>query len=419
MTAVYTVLSKLFDEGSFVEFDKYLTNGEDLSGVVSGHGLVNGCPAYAYIQDSDVHGGAMNTVQCKKIQKIYKMAAQNGEPVVAFFDSKGVKLDEGSKLMDAISEVLQQANIISGVVPQIAVVLGSCVGSPAVIASNSDIVITVEDAEYYLNPNDDSICGDIVVEDADAAVEKVKNILDIVPSNNLETSVIFDVADVSMRECDGVSSIVDAICDGGEYVEIGEGKNKTVLTRIGGVACGVVTFEKEKICCCAASKIAQFVRFCDAFSLPIITFVDSAGFKNIKSMSKVSHAYAEATASKITVIAGKAYGSVYIATAGANSGADVVYAWEDAVILPIAPEAAIYIYEQNRLENLKDPKADREKLAEEYAKDNGSAPLAAQNGLVSDVISISDTKEYVVKSLEMLASKRVSRLSKKHSNICL
>ena len=194
---------------------------------------------------------------------------------------------------------------------------------------------------------------------------------------------------------------------------------KTALGRIGGMACGFVTMAGDAVACAQASRIARFVRMCDAFSLPVLTFVDAAGFQSLKGAAKVSHAYAEATTAKVTVIAGRAYGPVYIAAAGRNAGADVVLAWPAAVISPVAPETAIHVLWKDRLAEMQNPAEDRAKLADEYAQTVCSPLEAAAAGYITDVVTPAETRGKLIAVLEMLAGKRVSRLPKKHSDIQL
>jgi acetyl-CoA carboxylase carboxyltransferase component len=176
---------------------------------------------------------------------------------------------------------------------------------------------------------------------------------------------------------------------------------------------------EDKISSDEASRIARFVRLCDSFSIPVITFIDTAGFAGIQGAAKLSHAYAEATTAKLTVIVGRAYGAAYIVAAGKSAGADFVIAWPSAVILPLTPETAIHIFWKERLEGMTNPTEDRIKLAEEYAQTEGNVMNAAAAGIVTDVIAPSDTKSKLIAMLDMLSGKRVSRLPKKHSNIVL
>lgn len=416
-----TRLAELFDEGSFVEIDRLAKDGDKPAEAVAGFGMVNGFPVYAFAQDREVCCGAFTKAQAAKIRKVYELAAQNGAPVVGVFDSDGARLGDGIDAMDAIAEILTLSNNLSGVVPQIAVVAGACVGSAALIAANADIVITVKEADYYLIQDEKDGHGGnaVVAEDVSAAMEKAVQLLSLLPSNNLASAPVYE-ADNDTKNCDSIENVLDGVADADSMVCLsGDSVCKTVLGRLGGIPCGFVTLAGDAICSCAASRIARFVRLCDSFSMPVVTFVDAAGFKGLKGAAKLSHAFAEATTAKLTVITGRAYGPVYIAAAGKTAGADMVFAWPTAVISSIAPEAAIHILWKDRLAAMANPTEDRQKLAAEYAETECSPLAAAAAGYVSDVIAPADTKAKLAATLEMLSGKRVSRLPKKHSNIQL
>jgi acetyl-CoA carboxylase carboxyltransferase component len=412
-------LLRLFDDSTFVEIDRLASNGDKPAEVVAGYGTVEGCPVFAFAQDRDVNFGAVGKAQADKICKIYQLAAQNGGPVVGIFDSDGAKLDDGVDAMDAIAEILLASNNISGVVPQIAIVAGACVGSASLIAANADIVISTKDADYYLNPGDENATADVLAEDVDAAINRARELIMLLPSNNLSVPLAFDFENTVMPDCDSISGVIEAVSDDRTSVVLGEGVNKTVLARINGNACGLVAISEKKLSHNEASRISRFVRMCDGFSIPVITFVDFEGFDSVHGAAKLSHAYAEATTAKITVVTGKAYGAAYIAVAGKSAGADIVLAWPSATILPLAPESAIHILWKDRLKDLENPVEDRKKLAEEFAKTEGDAISAAAKGYVTDVIAPLETKSKLTAMLDMMSGKRVSRLPKKHSNIVL
>lgn len=409
-------LATFFDGGSFVELDRFANakETESAASVVAGYGTVDGEPVYAFAQDTAVCHGAVGMAEAAKIAKVYDLAAQNGAPVVGLFDSNGARLVEGLEALDAVAEILAKANAISGVVPQIAVITGSCVGSAAMIAASADLVVAAEGAAYYLNPGDDSAKADVTAKDAEEALAAARALLAYLPANNLSVPVAYEPTDLSMN---GAEKTAEAVADAGSYTELSK---STALLRIGGSVCGAVTMSADdKICCCSAGKIARFVRFCDAFSIPVVTFVDAAGFECLKGASKVAQAYAEATVAKLSVITGRAYGAVYVAAAGKKTGADAVLAWPESAISALAPETAVELFWADRLAEMKDPTADRAKLWEEYKLTECSPLAAAAVGCVTDVIEPSETKAKLAALLEMLAGKRVSRLPKKHANIQL
>lgn len=412
-------LTRLFDGQSFMEIDRFARDGDKPAQVVTGCGTVDGNRVYAFSQDRQADSGAFGRAQGEKIRKVYELAAQNGAPVVGIFDSDGVKLNEGVGAMDAVAEVLFASNNISGVVPQIAVVAGACVGSSAIIAANSDIVVMSEGSDFYLNPGDPNAAASITAENADAAVDMARRLISILPQNNLSAPASFEYVNDRAKPCTGIEDVIDFVADDNTSINIGQGNNKTVIAHVGGNLCGLLTLSDDKLSDEDASELARFVRFCDAFSLPVITFVDTAGFESLKGAAKLSHAYAESTTVKLTVITGKAYGAAYIAVAGKRSGADMVFAWPTAVVLPLAPETAIHIFQKDELCEMTDPVNDRKKLAGEYADKNGDVFIAAGDGAVTDVIAPGQTKQRLISVLGMLESKRVSRRPKKHSNIML
>ena len=370
--------------------------------------------------DPSVCNGAVGRAQAAKIRKIYELAAQNGAPVVGIFDSDGAKLGEGIDAMDAIAEILLASNNLSGVVPQIAVLAGPCIGSSSLIAANADVTVAVEGAAYSLNVGDDDAKAAVQADTVEDALLKARDLLNLLPSNNLASAALYEADAAAMPACEDIAGVVDAVADAGTALRLYEGSScETVLARVGGSACGLVTLAGDKIGCCAAARLARFVRLCDAFSLPLITFVDAAGFECLQGAAKLSHAYAEATTAKLTVVTGRAYGPVYIAAAGKSAGADVVLAWPSAVISPLAPETAVHILWQDKLAAMTDPTKERPALAEEYAETACSPLAAAADGFVTDVIPPAETKAKLVAMMDMLSGKRVSRLPKKHSNLPL
>ena len=419
-SAARKYLLQLFDEGSFVEIDRLACDGDKPAEAVAGYGTVDGAPAYAFAQDHAICSGAVGRAQAAKICRIYELAAQNGAPVVGVFDSDGAKLGEGMDAMDAIADILLLSNTLSGVVPQIAVLTGACIGSSALIAANADVVVAAESAQFHLNVGDEEAKAAITAPDAAAALEKAQELLCLLPANNLAVPIIYEGASSLMPVCEDIAGVIDAVADAGSVIRLYAGSAcETVLARVSGTPCGLLTLAGDKICGCAAARAARFVRLCDAFSLPVLTFVDAAGFESLQGAAKLSHAYAEATTAKLTVIVGRAYGPVYIAAAGKAAGADVVLAWPGAVISPLAPETAVHISWKDRLAAMTDPTTQRAALIEEYAETMCSPLEAAASGAVTDVVVPGETKAKLTAFMEMLSGKRQTRLPKKHSNMPL
>lgn len=408
-------LEQFFDPGTFVEIDRLMQDNGKPVPVIGGYGLVNESPVYAFAQDRTVCSGAVGKVHAAKIKTVYRLAAQNGAPVVGLFDSDGARLGEGIDAMDAIAEIQATANDLSGVVPQIAVVLGACIGSSALIAAAADVVVAVKDADYYLNVGDENSKADVNAETADEAIAKARELLSYLPANNLAVAPLFET--VNPAAVDGTDAAA-IVADADSLLKLYD-DDVAAFARVNGSACGIITLTGDPIGCCAASRAARFMRLCDSFSLPVITVVDAAGFKGLPCASKITQAYAEATTAKLTLVTGKAYGAVYVAVAGKFAGADAVLAWPDASISPLAPETAIHIVWKDRLSEMNDPAKDRKALAEEYRKTCCNAEAAAAQGAVTDIVLPEQTRERVAAFLEMLSGKRVSKLPKKHVNIRL
>ena len=413
-SAARVALRGLFDDGVFTEIDRF-AGGDAPVSVVAAYGTVGGVPVYAFAQEHDVCCGAVTAEQAAKIVRVYELAAQNGAPIVGVFNSDGAKLDEGLSAMDAIASVLKASSDISGVVPQIAVVLGACVGSASLIAAAADAVVAVDGAAWRLNVGDDDAKPQVAAKDADDAMEKARELLGYFPSNNLESVPAYEW-DMTVGAVSGATDKVAAeIADTDSLLPLDQ-DGTVALARVGGGVVGLVTLADDKISCCKASRSARFVRMCDCFSIPVITFVDAASFACLKGAAKLSQAYIEATTPKISVITGKAYGSVYIAVAGKTVGADAVLAWPTAVISSLAPETAVQLLWTDKLAAMTDPDKERAALVAEYAEEECSPLSAAAGGFVTDVVAPADTKQRLIAFMEMFASKRISKLPRKHAN---
>ena len=434
-TKAYQRLAALFDGGEFNEIDAFSRSGEEYAEAAAAHGCIDGLGVYAFAQNTDFSGGAMSKAQAAKIRKIYELAEKTGEPVVAIYDSIGGRLTEGAELLAAYGDVLRYSNNLSGVVPQISLVLGKCFGTQALIASSGDFVIMTEGAELSL---DTGGCGDscknskkgiahIVVKEEEEAIAKARALISILPSNNLSNACIaYDSIsaekDVSVQMSAREAAI--AVTDEGSAVELQSeyGVNSlTALATLNGTTVGVVAIEGKEIDGKSCAKAARFVRFCDAFSLPVITFVNAEKFTCLKNSVKLASAYGEATTAKLAVITGDAFGSVYIAAAGTGAAADMTYAWEKASVSALTPEAAAVIAMGDdfagKLKGAKDPKQAREKLIAEFKQNELTAMKAAGDGYIDDIIEPAETRARLASSLDMLCNKRVSTLPKKHNNI--
>lgn len=428
-TQAYQRLSKLFDDGAFTEIDTFARSADSFAEVVAGRGTVNGVGVFAYAQNRDIAGGAMSKAQAAKIKKVYDLALKTGTPVVAVYDSIGGRLSEGTELLGAYGDVLKYSSNLSGVVPQISLVLGKCSGTQALIAVSADIVILSANAELTLNTDGSDASAKenaahgiahIVEADEDKAIEKTKELIALLPSNNLDYA-----GNVEFEEADDASDdVVANILDGGSSVELQADYGKSVRTVLGsveGVTVGVADLSAKDLDGSSTAKAARFIRFCDAFNIPVISLINAEKFTCIKAAAKLTSAYAEATTAKITVITGNAYGAVYIAAAGTGAAADITFAWAGASISPLSPEAAAVIALGDdfggKLKDSKNPKADRAAIVAEYKESHLTALNAAANGFVEDVIDPSETRAKIAAAVEILSDKRVSTLPKKHNNL--
>ncbi len=428
-------LAALFDDGIYYEIDAAVGAG---CGAKAAYGSVGGATVFAFCQDADAAGGAVDRAQARKLAKVYDLAAKTGAPVVTVYDSKGVRLEDGFGSLEASSEILGKAAALSGVVPQIAVVAGQCAGFMAMMAAAADLCVMCEDAELYMTPafldsDTKEAAGSaefakkagiaaIVCADEAAALAKAAALTRLLPLNNLASLPVFDF---DAPAFDLAGGVIPAVADEGSVIELFEGVScvSAALATVGGVSCGLLALQDE-ICKCGAAKAARLIQLCDAFNLPIITFVDAQGFKKsahadragaIRTAASLAQLMAEATTVKISVITGSAIGSVYTAFCGKNAGADMSFAWKGAVISPLPPKAAVALLWDERIRK----NEDIEPLAQEYAQTAASAEKAAEAGAVDSVIEPAATRDLLISSLDMLASKRVSRLPKKHGNLPL
>lgn len=435
-------LNELFDDGSFTELDKFLKNGDAGCDVITAYGNVDGVLTFAFAQSKGANG-AMGKALAAKIKKVYAMAEKVGAPVVGIYNSDGAHIDEGIDAMEAYGELMAYTASLSGVVPQISVVVGDCIGSAAVLAAMSDVVIMVEGAEMYVTAGsilkDEKVGGTalaaengtaayIAKDDADAYL-KVAELISYLPQNNLATPLYAEYVPAN-GTVNGTEpyEVINAVADADSFCELYAEHAKCAVVgfaRINGAGVGLVATNTEggKLCAKGTKKIARFVRFCDAFSIPVVTFLDASGILGnledelsggVKCAAQLTQAYAEATTAKITVITGAACGAAYIALASKAAGIDSVFAWTTAYVSALEPKTAVEFLKR---EELKD--ATRDELMAKYCEEDASAFAAAEKGYVEDVINPLETAPKLAMALDMLSSKRISTLNKKHSNIQL
>ena len=436
-------LSNLFDEGKFTEMDLFTKQGDNLAGVMTAYGYIDSNPVYAFSQDVSVNGGALGVAAAKKIAKVYDLAAKTGVPVVGIYDSDGVVLTDGIDVLTSCSELLMKTANLSGVVPQISVIAGTCAGMQAMLATSADFVIMAKDAELFITPNskikegefaqNSAKCGTVslVCDDDMQAIGKAKELIARLPGNNLSGVPMFEFSPSGLELKDDADSMVKAVADADSVIELSADFGLASYTAIASVCGATVGFvatnkTKNKLTADDCSKISRFVRTCDAFSLPVVTLIDTEGFDlgdeaetsgSLRDMTKIAFAYAEATTAKISIIVGNAYGSAYMALAGKGADADLIYAYPNAVISAVNPLTAVEFFKHDGLKGASDVDAKRKELAEDYASNEASAFVAAEANCIQDIINPIDTRVTIANALEILASKRTSRLPKKHSNM--
>ena len=425
-------LSSLFDDGVFYELDA-VSGRED--GAIAGYGSVGGASVYAFCQDSSVDNGVLDKRAIRKLEKAYDMAAKTGCPVVTIYDSLGVNVSDAFGSLENASLLTGKIAQLSGVVPQISVVVGNCGGFYALAATMSDICVMSADANLYLTSafNDNSEVSGVgsaeyaakagaaavVCEDEASAIAKAADIVKLLPLNNLAPLPVFDfeapaASGVSFESIADVDTVVELFAGVAENVN-------TVLATIGGTPCGILDINGE-ICSKGSAKAAKLVQLCDSFNLPVVVLMDCTGFVNsaandvaggIVNAAKLAHVMASATTAKITVIKGSAVGSAFAVLAGKGAGADVTLAVASASVSALNARASVDILWRDRITT----PADIDKLAKEFCATNASASAAAEAGLVDVVVADSDVRGSIITAIDMLASKRVSTLSKKHGNM--
>ena len=459
-------IDKLLDAQSFVEMDAFAQQSSAISGlkevsapgegVVTGYGTIDGRGVYVLSQDYTVLGGAMGKMHAKKILKVMDYAGKTGLPVISLLDSMGARLGEGAGALEGFGRVYTKMVELSGVVPMITAVCGQCVGTAAFFAPLSDFVFMTEGIGGVLTTapgafnelgknTDTSLIGDAAVHAEKTGVAHfkcgsendtffyLKQLLGYLPDNNLVEAPFVETVDDINRQIQNYSATYDiremigSVMDGGVFFETQAFFAPGVLTgfgRLNGRSVGVVANSPgasldEKTC----AKAASFVSFCDAFGIPIITFVDTPGFIKdaaaeqgglATSGAKLIHAYAEATVAMATVVTGKAIGSGYVAMAPKALGADMVFAWPDASISCLPADAAAVIFMSGDIAGADQPVEARKEAADTYAKSFASPWEAAKMGYVDEIIYPAETRQRLAGALELAVGKRENKLPKKH-----
>lgn len=476
-------LSLLFDEKSFVEVDKFVSHRStnfDMAtvdapgdGVVTGYGTVDGRLVFSYAQDFTVVGGSLGEMHAAKIAKIQDMALKMGGPIVGINDSGGARIQEGVDALSGYGKIFYRNTISSGVIPQISVIMGPSAGGavyspaitdfifmvdktsmmfitgPQVIKSVTGEEVTQEELGGAKTHNKVSGVAHFVDSTEAECIERIKERLSYLPSNNLETSPVYESQDeinrieerlnemvpVNPNKPYDMKEVIKTLSDGGDFFEVQEYFAQNIITgyiRLNGKTIGVVANQPKVLAGCldinASDKSARFIRTCDAFNIPLLNLVDVPGFLPgasqeyggiIRHGAKMLYAYSEATVPKVTLIIRKAYGGAYIAMGSKELGSDQVFAWPNAEIAVMGPEGAANIIFKNDISNSDDPINTRQEKIAEYRDTVANPYIAAQRGFVDDVIVPSTTRPRLISAFDMLESKRENRPAKKHGNLPL
>jgi propionyl-CoA carboxylase beta chain len=472
----------LLDHGTFVELGAFIEHrgnhfgmenveapGE---GVVTGYGKIDGRLIYVFAQDFTVFGGALGEMHAQKIAKMMDLAAKNGSPIIGLNDSGGARIQEGVESLDGYGHIFYRNSIYSGVVPQISVIMGPCAGGAVYSPAITDFVFMVEKTSqmFITGPKViESVTGEKISAeqlggakvhasisgnahftspDEAEALEEVRRLVRFLPQSSQEKPPLKESTDhrdwveelssaipVEGTKVYDVRKLIHLILDGQDFMEVQASFAKNIVIgfgRIKGETVGIIANQPKVMAggldINSSDKLSRFIRFCDCFNIPLITFEDVTGFFPginqehggiIRHGAKILYAYSEATVPKITVITRKAYGGAYVALNSKAIGADVVFAWPNAEIAVMGPEGAANIIFAKEIESSENPAETRAKKIDEYREKFANPYVAAARGMVDDVIDPRETRTKLIESLEMLRNKQESRPYKKHGNMPL
>ena len=476
-------LDLLLDKGSFRETDMFVTHRATEFGldqrrylgdsVVTGWGTIDGRLVYVFSQDFTVLGGSLGEAHAQKICKILDMALKNGAPVIGLNDSGGARIQEGVVSLGGYADIFLRNTLASGVVPQISAIMGPCAGGAVYSPALTDFVFMVRNSSYMFVTGPDvvrsvtheevsfeelggaevhattsGVCHFVADSEADC-LYLIRVLLSYLPQNNLEDPPFVPTNDDRLRTESALDTIIPEdpskpydmrdvlrlIVDEGVFFEIQEHFAPNIVigfARLGGHAVGIVANQPAVLAGVldinASVKAARFVRFCDAFNIPIVTFVDVPGFMPgtaqehggiIRHGAKLLYAYCEATVPKLTVITRKAYGGAYDVMSSKHIRGDVNFAWPTAELAVMGPEGAVNIIFRKELAQAEDPEKRKAELVAEYREKFANPYVAASHGYLDDVIEPSQTRPRLINALEMLTNKRDANPPKKHGNIPL
>ncbi len=473
----------LLDRGSFRELDMFVTHrttdfGLDKQrflgdGVVTGYGTINGRLVYVFSQDFTVLGGSLGEAHAQKICKILDLAMKNGAPVIGINDSGGARIQEGVISLAGYADIFLRNTLASGVIPQISVVMGPAAGGAVYSPAITDFIIMVKNTSYMFITGPEVVkavtheevtfeelggawihatksgVAHFAAENEEDAIFLAQTLLSYLPQNNLEDPPTRPTSDDPLRadpELDTIvpdnpnkpydmKEIIRRVVDDGIFFEVHEHFAQNIIVgfaHLGGQSVGIVANQPAVLAGVldidASVKAARFVRFCDAFNIPIVTFVDVPGFMPgtaqehggiIRHGAKLLYAYAEATVPKVTVITRKAYGGAYDVMSSKHLRGDINLAWPSAEIAVMGPEGAVNIIFRRQIAQAEDPDAEKARLVAEYRAKFANPYIAASRGFIDDVIEPHETRPRLINALEMLRNKRDTNPPKKHGNIPL
>jgi acetyl-CoA/propionyl-CoA carboxylase carboxyl transferase subunit len=476
-------LEILMDKGSFVETDPFaIHRAHDFGmekkhppgdGVITGYGTLDGRKVFVSSQDFTVFGGSMGEVMAQKVCKVMDLAMSTGAPFISINDSGGARIQEGAASLAGYGYIFERNVRASGVIPQISVIMGPCAGGAVYSPAITDFTFMVKETSHMFITGPDvikTVTGEEVTmeelggamthagksgvaafvgEDDEDVLQQVRYLMSFLPSNNLEDPPAYASTDDPSRLDEGLTHIVPdrpqepydmhevirRVVDDGDFLETFKFWAMNIVTgfaRLDGRTIGIVANQPKVIAGTldidASEKASRFVRFCDAFNIPILTFVDVPGFLPgttqeyngiIRHGAKLLYAYAEATVPRMTVITRKAYGGAYLVMNSKHLRADVAFAWPTAEIAVMGAEGAVNVVFRREMERAADPAAKKAELIKEY-RDKFSTPYAAaERGFIDDVIEPAETRRRLIQSLRMLSTKRESVPARKHGNIPL
>lgn len=470
-----------FDPGTFIEIDAFVTHrakefGMDKveapgEGVVTGYGLVNGRPVCASSQDFTVIGGSLGEMHAKKIVKAMDLAATVGIPFVSFNDSGGARIQEGVDALSGYGDIFYRNVRNSGVIPQISVVLGPCAGGAVYSPALTDFVFMVSGISYMFITGPQvirAVTGEevsteqlggasvhsqisgnthFVAPDEASCLRMVRELLSYLPANNQEdppfeeTSdepfrtdlTLRDVVPVEPNKSYDMRLVIASLVDNGYFLESLKDFGSNIITafaRLNGRSVGIIASQPMVKAGCldidASDKAARFIRFCDAFNIPLVTLVDVPGYLPgvdqehggiIRHGAKLLYAYSEATVAKITVIVRKAYGGAYLAMCSRHLGADMVFAFPSAEIAVMGPEGAVNVVFRKEIQEADNPEEKRQQKIAEFRDVFANPYVAASRGYIDDIIDPMDLRPKLISALELTITKRAETLPKKHGNI--